>query len=130
MGTYILIIKVDRSIKNLKVGSLGKLNFQKGYYCYVGSAMGRVTSLENRIGRHLSKKKKLRWHIDYLLARKEAKVESVIVIPSKKRLEHLVSESIERKADKTIEGFGSSDCRCKGNLHYFKRKKLLSKVLV
>ena len=122
IGTYILIIKVKRRIKDLKIGKLGRITFKKGYYLYVGSALGRSASLENRIKRHLSKKKKLRWHIDYLLARQEAEIESVIIIPSKKRTECLVSKSIERIADKTVKGFGSTDCKCKGHLHYFKTK--------
>jgi len=66
-GTYILVLRLTRN-SSIKIGRLGKLRFCKGYYCYVGSALGKAVNLENRIMRHFSKKKKKRWHIDYLLA--------------------------------------------------------------
>lgn len=108
-------------MKNIRIGSLGELNLNKGFYCYVGSALGKSVSLENRLMRHLSKKKKLRWHIDYLLANSDASIDSIIIFPSEKRIECLVSKEIEKLAEKTIEGFGSSDCNCKGHLHYFRK---------
>ena len=61
-GTYILIITLGSDIV-LDVGALGPLHFPKGLYCYVGSAMG---GLDQRVSRHLSKDKKVRWHIDRL----------------------------------------------------------------
>ena len=52
-GCYCLIINVD-SKKTTKIGKLGKIQFEKGYYIYVGSAMN---SLMARIKRHLSDEK-------------------------------------------------------------------------
>jgi Uri superfamily endonuclease len=63
-GTYALIIELA-SDERISVGKLGKINFKKGYYLYVGSGQN---SLEARIARHLRKRKKKFWHIDYLLA--------------------------------------------------------------
>jgi len=54
-GTYILVVKLEKD-KQIQVGKLGDFLFEKGYYCYVGSAMN---GLEQRIGRHQSKNKKL-----------------------------------------------------------------------
>ncbi|MEM2971564.1 MAG: hypothetical protein QW270_03980 [Candidatus Bathyarchaeia archaeon] len=36
-GVYVLIIKVAKPI-SVNVGALGKINFEKGLYAYVGSA--------------------------------------------------------------------------------------------
>ena len=125
-GSYMLIIRVKKDSK-IEIGKLGKLNFKKGFYCYVGSALGKSMSLENRVRRHFRKEKKIKWHIDYLLANKNVSIEGVILFPSKKRMECFLSRKIEKRADETVSKFGSSDCNCKGHLHYFKnRKKLLS----
>ena len=57
-GTYCLLLHSDAD-KSIKVGALGKLNIQKGYYVYIGSAFG-PGGLKARIGRHIKKTKKLR----------------------------------------------------------------------
>ena len=54
-GCYCLTIHL-KNAKKIKVGKLGMINFKKGYYVYVGSAMN---SLESRLKRHLSEDKKL-----------------------------------------------------------------------
>jgi Uri superfamily endonuclease len=53
-GTYCLIIQL-RDDTIIEVGKKGSINFKKGYYVYVGSALN---SLETRLKRHLSSKKK------------------------------------------------------------------------
>ncbi len=63
-GIYCLIIEVRRDV-TVAVGALGAIRFEKGYYGYVGSAQN---NLEKRLARHFSRDKKIRWHIDYLLA--------------------------------------------------------------
>jgi sugar fermentation stimulation protein A len=123
-GTYILVMKL-KSNKNIRVGSLGKLEFKKGFYCYVGSAIGKTT-IENRCKRHLIKNKKMKWHIDYL--RKEAEIVNIFAILSRKKIECKVARKILKKADSFIPKFGSSDCNCKSHLFYFKDKKCLSKL--
>ena len=52
-GTYILVIFLKENSK-IEIGSLGKISFSKGYYLYVGSAMGNYGSatLINRVKRH------------------------------------------------------------------------------
>jgi sugar fermentation stimulation protein A len=123
-GAYILVMKL-KSNKNIRVGSLGKLEFKKGFYCYVGSAIGNTT-IENRCKRHLMKNKKMKWHIDYL--RKEAEIVNIFAFPSRKKIECGVARKILKKADSFIPKFGSSDCNCKSHLFYFKDKKSLSKL--
>ena len=123
-GAYILVLKLN-SGKNIKVGALGKIKFKKGFYCYVGSAIGNTT-IEKRCRRHFKKKKALRWHIDYLI--KEAKIVEIFAIPSKRKKECKIAKKILGKADNSIPKFGSSDCKCKSHLFYFKDKKSLSKL--
>lgn len=61
-GTYILVVRLD-SPRDLRVGALGDIRFDAGTYIYAGSAMG---GLDQRLSRHLSREKTIRWHIDYL----------------------------------------------------------------
>ena len=115
-GCYCLIIKLDKN-STIRIGKkLGKIEFKKGYYVYVGSAMN---SLEARIKRHLSDEKKLHWHIDYFL--KESEIEKVICNVSPKKVECELSQFI---ASRTcgIESFGCSDCDCESHLYYFESK--------
>ena len=70
MQSYQLLIKVTKDI-DLKVGKLGRFIFPVGSYVYTGSAK---TNIDKRIERHLSKEKKLHWHIDYLLNNDAVKI--------------------------------------------------------
>ncbi len=115
-GCYCLIINVD-SKKTIKIGKkLGKIQFEKGYYVYVGSAMN---SLMARIKRHLSDDKKLHWHVDYLL--KHSEITEIIYNESTKKIECELSQFISSKTD-GITNFGCSDCNCETHLYYFENK--------
>ena len=90
-GCYCLIINLENPSK-IKIGKLGRVDFKKGYYVYVGSAMNY---LESRLKRHLSSKKKLHWHIDYLL--KKATVNDIIFNESERKIECDLSQYISSK---------------------------------
>ena len=111
MQSYQLFIKVRKDI-NFKVGKLGRFTFPIGSYVYTGSAK---TNINKRIERHLSKKKKLHWHIDYLLNH-----DAVQIIDIKKS--EIIECSLNKKTNGTIiiKGFGSTDCNldCKSHLKY------------
>lgn len=116
-GCYCLIIKLAKT-SEIKIGKkLGKIEFKKGYYVYVGSAMN---SLIARIERHLSNDKKMHWHVDYLL--KKAEITDVVYNVSKRKIECDLSHYISTKTN-GIEDFGCSDCECESHLYYFKNKK-------
>ncbi|HDI12653.1 MAG: GIY-YIG nuclease family protein [Hadesarchaea archaeon] len=110
-GTYSLIVHVPYSLA-ISVGGLGNVKFKSGYYAYIGSAMG---GLEKRIGRHLSKKKKIYWHIDHLLL--HARAVDVITAPGKIRKECEIAEELAKRLP-YVDGFGSSDCTCRSHLFY------------
>lgn len=120
-GTYILIMRL-RKDSFIDVGGIGTIMFKKGYYCYVGSAFGKTINLENRTARHMKlnreKKGNLRWHIDYFLVEQGTTIKRITTF--EKRMECRASQILENHADKTIEGFGSSDCKCRSHFHYFK----------
>lgn len=122
-GIYCLLIYLNES-KTIKIGKIGSIYFKKGYYCYVGSALN---NLEKRIARHKRKNKKIRWHIDYLL--KHAKIINVFSKSTTKKIECKINKRIEKKSDRIINKFGSSDCLCKAHLHYCNRLPKISNVL-
>lgn len=114
-GTYAIVMELPEAAR-IKVGSLGTFDFPQGYYAYVGSAQGGI---EQRVTRHMLRKKRLRWHVDYLLAR--AGVVSKVFLPfGGKDLECLVAGVFldVEGARVVAKGFGSSDCRCDSHLVY------------
>ena len=111
MQSYQLFINVTKEI-NLKVGKLGRFIFPTGSYVYTGSAKKNI---DKRIERHLSKKKNLHWHIDYLLNN-----DAVQIISTRKSKIAECSLNKKTKGTIIIDGFGSSDCylSCKSHLEY------------
>lgn len=114
-GTYCLIIENRKNIE-IKVGAIGQVPFKAGFYIYIGSAMN---SLIPRINRHLSNKKKIYWHIDYLLNNPNTQIKEVLFTNSEQRIECELARKISKKQT-TVENFGSSDCNCSSHLIYFK----------
>lgn len=110
-GSYILLIKLDENI-SIDIGKLGKLDFCKGFYVYVGSALN---GLESRINRHLRKNKNIHWHIDYLL--NFAKISDIYYFENSVKDECIIANNFEKKL-LNVKDFGSSDCKCKSHLFY------------
>ncbi|MFW9818759.1 MAG: DUF123 domain-containing protein [Candidatus Thorarchaeota archaeon] len=122
-GSYILALYIDGDIQ-IEVGALGLIIFKKGFYFYIGSAMGEYGSstLLNRVKRHFLSKneKKIHWHIDYLLADLHTIIIKIYLIPSKYPLECIIAREFPKICDNSIKNFGSSDCKCISHLFYFK----------
>ena len=110
-GIYVLIIQLTEDTEAY-VGSLGRISFKQGLYAYVGSAQN---NLEKRIKRHFRKEKCMFWHIDYLLDLDSALIIDVLYKNAKKSEECITARTINAKG-LSINGFGSSDCRCKSHL--------------
>lgn len=117
-GAYLIVARLGEA-REIKVGSLGRMNFREGFYVYVGSAMAGI---EARVSRHLRRDKNVFWHIDYLLER--AEVVGVLRFTSSKRVECELSRRVSELADGCIKKFGSSDCGCKSHLYFFKENPL------
>lgn len=111
--SYQLLIELARPAR-VRVGALGTFDFPAGRYLYTGSAR---RGLEARIARHLAPAaaKRLRWHIDWLLAHPAARVLRV-------RRSRLPECALNRRAggDVVAPGFGAGDCRagCGSHLRY------------
>lgn len=118
-GCYSLIIFLKRK-KTLRVGKLGVALFPKGTYVYTGSAMGGLAA---RLKRHLTREKKIRWHIDHLLKLPEARVGKVVVYPPAPNQECRQNRRIAalRGATVVLKRFGASDCKsgCASHLYLF-----------
>ena len=133
-GTYTLIIFLSKEI-NIKVGQLGVKKFPKGYYTYTGSALGtRASSLRRRISRHLRKAgKKMRWHIDFLLAHRDTTVTVVVAAQTDRKMECELNCYIKKEgaARIPVPSFGSSDCKrnCGGHLLYFDEENIKRKIV-
>ena len=108
LQSYQLFIKLSRD-SEVQIGKLGFFRFPRGGYIYTGSAKAHM---EKRIERHLSKHKKPRWHIDYLLEVKDARITQVT------RSEISECKLNKKTSGETlVNGFGSSDCLKKCGSH-------------
>jgi Uri superfamily endonuclease len=111
LRSYQLHFIVKERVK-ISVGALGDFELPAGLYVYTGSAKRNILA---RVSRHLSGKKKIRWHIDYLLSHPLARIIDVKLL-----------EKDECEANQELEGqiliprFGASDCRrrCGSHLKY------------
>ena len=122
-GCYSLIITLTRR-KNIRVGKLGAAQFPAGTYIYTGSAM---KGLAARLKRHCRREKKLHWHIDYLLALREARVKEIIIYPPAPGQECRQNQKIAARAGAAVilRRFGASDCQsgCESHLFFFANRQ-------
>ena len=123
-GTYAIVLKPNAE-RSIKVGKLGMLRVQAGYYIYVGSAFG-PGGLGARIAHHKRESHRSRWHIDYLRA--TAEICEVWYTFDPRSLEHQWAETLASATKSTapFPGFGSSDCNCLTHLYHFKSKPTIA----
>ena len=116
-GTYALLLEATAT-REVPIGKLGVLHMMPGIYVYAGSALG-PGGLAARINRHALREKMLHWHIDYLRA--ETRLLAVWFARGAKHGECHWSRILGRAdgAQNPLDGFGSSDCRCRSHLRYF-----------
>ena len=111
-GVYLLIINIIKDIKVI-IGALGKIEFEKGMYAYVGSAQ---KGLENRVKRHLyGLNKRNFWHIDYLLENNFTEVLDVFYRIADKPMECKMAKNLMNQGN-MVRKFGCSDCNCQSHL--------------
>ncbi|NPU85412.1 MAG: DNA/RNA nuclease SfsA [Syntrophaceae bacterium] len=109
-GAYLLLCRLA-SKRSIEAGSLGRIAFPPGTYCYVGSAR---KNLSRRVARHLRLRKTLHWHIDHL----RAVADSCTALPIRtaENIEHELARALGAIADFSVPRFGSSDCSCESHL--------------
>lgn len=112
-GVYMILLKLNDC--SITVGALGDMEFKQGWYVYAGSAM---KNLKSRVKRHLAKRKRKHWHIDYLAEASEKT--KAFPIYTLRDLECTMAGDLSAIADDEIQGFGCSDCSCPSHLFYFK----------
>ncbi len=99
-GSYLVILEL-RADKEISIGSLGSIMFPSGFYVYVGSA---ARGLEQRMNRHLRKRKNFHWHIDYL--RDHADKVRILPVRTSSSLECILAEKVGIISDGSVRGFG------------------------
>ena len=116
-GAYCICIEVGEDL-HVNIGALGLIEFHKGRYIYVGSALN---GLDSRVQRHLNTSNgnynAIHWHIDYLLREESVSVEAVYVKFSDEKIECEIAGEVSHYGS-GVKRFGCSDCRC--NSHLFK----------
>jgi len=132
-GIYTLIVFLSKEAQ-FKVGKLGTQRFPAGYYAYTGSALGRgASNLKQRVTRHLQKRKRKFWHIDFLLAHENAAVIVVIADRTDRKAECNLNLFVRKElgAKIPVVGFGASDCKqnCESHLLYFGEENVKSRVV-
>lgn len=110
-ATYQLHIRLIQPLR-LWIGRFGEFDFPAGDYVYTGSAK---RNFEARIARHLRRDKRLRWHIDYLLAAPGVEVVEVL-----RSAEPECALNQATAGEIPVPGLGASDCRlgCGSHLKY------------
>jgi len=119
-GIYTIVMRLKSNVR-CKAGSLGPVRFAGGVYIYTGSARGKGSvSIHGRIERHLGKRRRSFWHIDYLLAANACNIQAFVYSETRRDLECEVNRRIQEMtyAAFPVRGFGSSDCACLSHLLY------------
>jgi Uri superfamily endonuclease len=125
-GTYALLL-LCRDEKRLTVGKLGEIQTRKGFYVYVGSALG-PGGVFSRVQRHFRALKSCHWHMDYL--RPAVEIIGVWFSHVPQRLECRWADLLMKipGTSAPFPGFGSSDCGCRSHLIYFNPSTAMGKI--
>jgi len=110
-GSYVLLLWIDKDRK-IKFGKNHNAYFKEGIYAYVGSALN---NLYKRLNRHFTYRKKLRWHIDYIIP--YSKILGAIVIESPEKLESIIANHLALYYE-YIPKFGATDTNDPSHLFY------------
>lgn len=116
---YLVLTYVPRR-SALRVGSLGAVTLERGWYAYVGSA---ARGRRARVARHLALDKPLRWHADYLFAVFPAR-RAWLVDGASGECALATALAALPGAERRPPRFGAGDCRCAGHLVRFGRRPL------
>ena len=99
-GTYTLILSCASDAR-IQVGRLGTMQLQRGYYVYLGSALG-PGGLRARIAHHQKLSTRPHWHIDRLRA--HTRLRSVWLNYDGRRHEHEWARAARRRKPVVLTG--------------------------
>lgn len=122
-GIYVLIFHLSANA-TVHVGRMGKIEFQSGWYAYVGSGKSGV---EARVRRHLRAHRRDHWHLDYLL--RLGQPVTAVIGHTAQSLECPIARHLETLFQ-VVPRFGSSDCRCSGHLFHSPEQACLEDAAV
>jgi Uri superfamily endonuclease len=119
-GIYALVLS-STTTASIRIGKLGDMRLQQGFYVYVGSAHG-PGGLSARLAHHLQPFSRPHWHIDYLRA--HTKPEEVWYCSGLRSWEHEWARHLGmlRGALIPLVRFGASDCACDSHLYFLERR--------
>lgn len=109
-GVYAAIFRLEKTT-SIEIGALGNIEFEKGIYVYLGSAM---TNAEKRINRHFGEVENLHWHIDYFS--EVAEPIDYFLLPESSEYECVLADAVS-KLGEPVKGFGCSDCGCSSHMY-------------
>lgn len=115
-GTYALVLSACHRGRP-EIGRLGTFELKPGFYIYVGSAFG-PGGLKARIGHHRKRSGRPHWHLDYLGP--FVNLIEIWYTCDPVHREHLwarITSNI-KGTSVPLDGFGSSDCRCRAHLFF------------
>lgn len=115
-GSYALILRCDRS-ESILIGQLGQMRLQTGFYIYAGSAFG-PGGVNARLRHHYQIAANPRWHLDYLRAGCEPMEHWFTHDPERREHDWAATLLTLPGFNAPMQGFGSSDCRCKTHLAF------------
>lgn len=116
-AVYAVFLELEED-KTIEIGALGPIEFEKGLYVYIGSAMN---SAEKRVQRHFSEVENLHWHIDYFSA--ETDPMDYFLLPESSEFECFLANTVS-EIGVPVENFGASDCGCNTHLYRIPSTKL------
>ena len=113
-GSYLLVLCVPTPAR-VRVGALGSVSLAPGGLLYAGSAFG-PGGLAGRLGHHLARSARPRWHVDYLWPATE--LVGAWWACGDRELEHAWARCLPALVGGALPraGFGASDCGCAAHL--------------
>jgi len=106
VNAYVALLQVMNDAV-VRVGSLGYVRLGRGFLAYVGSANIRRPYL--RVLRHCRKRKRVRWHIDYITVRGDVRVWGALILSGVTEEEVYNALLGIKGVEPYVKGLGCSD---------------------
>lgn len=103
------------------VGRRGAVDLVRGWYGYVGSALG-PGGLAARVGRHLRPVARRHWHFDYLKQGLAVRGVWWLAAPDRQECHWTQALLALPGLARSVAGLGASDCDCKAHFLRFTRR--------